>query len=228
VEFPPPIGAKNWPDPRGDLYPMKPWDRMLPDGQIESDALGRVKSNQHVRRSVIQWTGGRWVVVRLPSDRDRRSRRDLLTSNIRRSGSPCLLVPPSHPRVMHGHRIAITSGTHAVGSLCCTSTVARPARRTEVGRVEHGATVGTTDYVVHLGGVPLALRPAYLTLPTVTAQYIQPDTPIGRRDQARVVGCHTTNLRRENSPPSPLTSRACHHPPPAIIEQRSALARSPV
>jgi hypothetical protein len=45
---------------------MKPWDRMLPDGQIESDAHGRVKTNQHERRTVIQWTGGRWVVVRLP------------------------------------------------------------------------------------------------------------------------------------------------------------------
>jgi hypothetical protein len=65
VEFPPPIGP-NWPGPRGDLYPMKPWDRMLPDGQIESDALGRVKTNQHERRSVIQWTDGRWVVVRCP------------------------------------------------------------------------------------------------------------------------------------------------------------------
>ena len=66
VEFPPPIGDNAWPDPRGDLYPMKPWDRILPDGQIESQALGRVKANQHERRSVIQWTEGRWVVVRLP------------------------------------------------------------------------------------------------------------------------------------------------------------------
>jgi hypothetical protein len=45
---------------------MKPWDRMLPDGQIQSGAHGRVKSNQHERRSVIQWTEDRWVVVRLP------------------------------------------------------------------------------------------------------------------------------------------------------------------
>ena len=66
VDFPPPAGDKDWPDPRGDMYPMKPWDRILPDGQIESDALGRVKSNQHERRWVIQWTEGRWIVVRLP------------------------------------------------------------------------------------------------------------------------------------------------------------------
>jgi len=70
VEFPPPMGANDWPGPRGDLYPMKPWDRMLPDGQIESEALGRVKGNQHERRSVIQWTEGRWVVVRLPIETD--------------------------------------------------------------------------------------------------------------------------------------------------------------
>lgn len=70
VEFPPPIGDMGWPEPRGDLYPMKPWDKMLPDGRIESEALGRVKTNQHERRSVIQWTGGRWVVVRLALQTD--------------------------------------------------------------------------------------------------------------------------------------------------------------
>ena len=66
MEFPPPIGDKDWPQPRGDLYPMKPWDTMLPNGQIKSEAHGHVKSNQHERRWVIQWTGGRWVVIRLP------------------------------------------------------------------------------------------------------------------------------------------------------------------
>jgi len=44
VEFPPPIGANGRPAPRGDLCPMKPWDRLLPDDQIESEALGRVKA----------------------------------------------------------------------------------------------------------------------------------------------------------------------------------------
>lgn len=66
VDFPPPLRDKDWPDPRGDLYPMKPWDKLLPDGRIESGALGRVKDKQHERRSVIQWTERRWVVVRLP------------------------------------------------------------------------------------------------------------------------------------------------------------------
>jgi hypothetical protein len=45
---------------------MKPWERMLPNGQIKSGAHGRLKSNQHERRWVIRWTEGRLVVIRLP------------------------------------------------------------------------------------------------------------------------------------------------------------------
>jgi hypothetical protein len=45
---------------------MKPSDRLLPDGRLRSEALGRVKAAQHERRTVIQWTGEHWVVVRLP------------------------------------------------------------------------------------------------------------------------------------------------------------------
>ena len=66
MEFPPPIAAKDWPAPCGDLYRMKPWDTLLPGGQIKSEALGRVRGNQHERRSVIRWTEVRGVVVRLP------------------------------------------------------------------------------------------------------------------------------------------------------------------
>ena len=66
VEFPRPLDERDWPHPRDCWYPMKPTDVLLPDGQIESGALGRVKRNQHESRFVIRWDGVRWVVVRSP------------------------------------------------------------------------------------------------------------------------------------------------------------------
>ncbi len=66
VDFPPPRDERDWPQPRDCWYPMKPSDALLPDGRIESGALGRVKHNQHEKRYAIRWDGVRWVVIRSP------------------------------------------------------------------------------------------------------------------------------------------------------------------
>ena len=66
-----PIVGQPWPRATSTAYPLKPTDSLLPDGTIRSEALGRVKDNQHEHRVVVQWVEDRWVVVRrrlVPAD----------------------------------------------------------------------------------------------------------------------------------------------------------------
>ena len=61
---PPPSEGQPWPGPTRSAYPLKPWDRILEDGQIVSGALGRIKHAQHEHRVVVEWRVDNWAVVR--------------------------------------------------------------------------------------------------------------------------------------------------------------------
>jgi hypothetical protein len=59
-----PQAGQPWPKATPTAYPMKPTDTLLHDGTIRSEALGRIKDNQHEQRVVVEWVEDRWVVVR--------------------------------------------------------------------------------------------------------------------------------------------------------------------
>ena len=61
---PPPAPGKEWPAPNRTSYPLKPSDRLMPDGRIYSGGLNRVKDNQHEHRVVLRWEGNTWQVAR--------------------------------------------------------------------------------------------------------------------------------------------------------------------
>ena len=65
--FEPPVApqlGQPWPKATLTAYPMKPTDTLLSDGRIRSEALGRIKDNQHEQRVVVEWVEDHWVVVR--------------------------------------------------------------------------------------------------------------------------------------------------------------------
>lgn len=61
---PAPVAGRPWPGPTRTAYPLKPWDKVLSDGQLVSGALGHVKAVQHEQRVVVEWRDERWVVAR--------------------------------------------------------------------------------------------------------------------------------------------------------------------
>lgn len=73
---PPPAPGRKWPAPNRTSYPLKPSDRMMPDGRIYSGGLNKVKDNQHEHRVVLRWDGAAWQVARPRLRTDERGDQD--------------------------------------------------------------------------------------------------------------------------------------------------------